>query len=138
MDLSIIRSEGRQDAYGKANSRCTMLINIDQAKESPPMSTSHAPVVHRIPITRARINLGQLAKRAHNNHEYFILEKDGIPVIGIMDADELEDYLELRDPKVTAQIRQSNKDVRAGRTRPAEELLYALVASSAKPRRRSK
>jgi len=93
-------------------------------------------MVNRIPITKARINLGQLAKRAHLNNEYFILEKDGIPVIGIMDADEMEDYLELRDPKVKAQIRQSNKDIHAGRTRPAEELLPELVASSAKPSRR--
>jgi hypothetical protein len=92
--------------------------------------------LHRMPITKARINLGQLAKRAHVNKEYFILEKDGIPVIGIMDADELEDYLELRDPNVKTQIRQSNRDVRAERTRPAEELLHELVASSAKPLRR--
>jgi acyl dehydratase len=96
-------------------------------------------LLNRIPITKARVNLGQLAKRAHLNNEYFILEKDGIPVIGITDADELEDYLELRDPEVKAQIRQSNKDVRAGRTRPAEALLHELVASSVKPsRRRSK
>jgi hypothetical protein len=93
-------------------------------------------MVNRIPITKARINLGQLAKRAHLNNEYFILEKDGIPVIGIMDADEMEDYLELRDPKVKAQIRQSNKDIRAGRTRPAENLLQELVASSSKLSRR--
>jgi hypothetical protein len=89
-----------------------------------------------MPITKARINLGQLAKRAHLNNEYFILEKDGIPVIGIMDADELEDYLELRDPKVKAQISQSNRDIRSGRTRPAEALLHELVASPAKPSRR--
>ena len=56
--------------------------------------------VHRLPITRARINLGQLAKRAHINKEYFILEKDGIPVVGMMDAEEMEDYLEVRDTKV--------------------------------------
>ena len=48
-------------------------------------------MVNRLPITKARINLGQLAKRAHLDNEYFILEKDGIPVIGIMDADEMED-----------------------------------------------
>ncbi len=83
--------------------------------------------VSRLPITQGRINLGQLAKRAHLQNEYFILEKDGIPVIGIMDADEMEDYLELRDPKVNAQIRQSNLDVRAGRTKPAEALLKNLT-----------
>ena len=56
-----------------------------------PLRKSSTATVNRIPITKARINLGQLAKRAHLNNEYFILEKDGIPVIGIMDADELED-----------------------------------------------
>jgi hypothetical protein len=89
--------------------------------------------VSRLPITQGRINLGQLAKRAYLQHEYFILEKDGIPVIGIMGADEMEDYLELRDPKVNAQIRRSNLDVRAGRTKPAEALLENLTS-----RRRAK
>jgi hypothetical protein len=90
------------------------------------------PVVNHLPITKARINLGQLAKRAHLKGEYFILEKDGIPVIGIMDADELEDYLELQDPKVKRQIALSNADIQAGRTRPAEELLADLRKLKAK------
>ena len=102
------------------------------------MRKSAATKVNHIPITRARINLGQLAKRAHLNHEYFILEKDGIPVIGIMSADELEDYLEQRDPKIKAHIRQSNLDIRAGRIRPAEALLQELSAGSPKPSRRKK
>ena len=94
-------------------------------------------MVHRIPMTEARINLGQLAKRAHVNNEYFILEKDGIPVIGIMDADELEDYLELQNPNVREQIAASNEDVKAGRTRPAAELLPELKASRKPKARRS-
>jgi hypothetical protein len=100
-------------------------INVNQSRSSP-LNKATAAILNRMPITKARINLGQLAKRAHLNNEYFILEKDGIPVIGIMDADELEDYLELRDPKVRAQIVQSNRDVRSGRTRPAEALLHEL------------
>jgi len=44
----------------------------------------------------------------------------------------MEDCLELRDPGVTSQIRQSNKDIRAGRTRPAEELLRELATIAAK------
>jgi len=78
--------------------------------------------VSRLPITKARINLGQIARRAHNGNEYFILEKDGIPVIGIMAADELEDYLELRNPRV--------KDRTAGKTRPAGKLLAELRRSA--------
>ena len=83
-------------------------------------------VVHRVPITKARINLGQLAKRAHLKGEYFILEKDGIPVIGIMDADELEDYLECQDPTAKEFISKSHEQYLAGRSRPAEQLLAEL------------
>ena len=77
----------------------------------------------------------------HLNKEYVILEKDGIPIAGLMDADELEDYLELRDPKVRRTIKQSALDIRAGRTRPASALLdefrKADAAKKTKPRRRA-
>lgn len=83
-------------------------------------------------MTQARTHLGQLARRAHLNNEYFILEKKGIPVIGSMDADELEDYLELRDSTIEAQIRQSNRDIQAGRIRSAEALVRELKVNTAK------
>jgi PHD/YefM family antitoxin component YafN of YafNO toxin-antitoxin module len=90
-------------------------------------------MVNTIPITKARYNLGALAKRVHLNKEYFILEKDGIPIIGIMDADELEDYLELQDPKARADIEKSNQDIREGRTRSIDELIAEF-----QPRRKAK
>ena len=83
-------------------------------------------MVNRIAITQARINLGDVVKRAHLNGEYFILEKDGIPIAGIMDADEFEDYLELQNPAVKKQIAASRADSEAGRVRPAAELLLEL------------
>jgi len=95
-------------------------------------------MVNRIPITKARINLGQLAKRAHLNNEYFILEKDGIPVVGIMDADEMEDYLELQDPTVKEFIAESHKDYIAGHSRAAEELLAELKQRAPGPPKRRK
>ena len=52
--------------------------------------------------------------------------------------DELEDYVDLRDRKVKAQIRKGNLDVRAGRVRPAEDLLKELKPTPAKPSRRRK
>jgi hypothetical protein len=87
---------------------------------------SSKPMVTNIPITKARINLGALVKRVHLNKEYFMLEKDGIPIAGLMDIDEFEDYLELQDPKVRAHIRKSNEEYLAGKSRPAEELLREL------------
>ena len=86
-------------------------------------------MIHRIPITKARINLGQLARRVHVNKEYFVLEKDGIPVAGIMGADELEDYLELRNPAVKRQIRESGKQYRRGQVRDASGFLAELKTS---------
>lgn len=90
--------------------------------------------IHRLPITKARINLGAVAKRAHLAGEYFILEKDGIPIAGIMSADELEDYLESRDPKVQRAIAESNADIRAGRTKPARDLLAQSDRENARKR----
>ena len=83
-------------------------------------------MVHYLPITKARINLGAVVKRIHLNKEYVVLEKDGIPIAGIMDIDEFEDYLELRDPKVREHIRKSTEEYFTGKTRPAEKLLAEL------------
>ena len=90
-------------------------------KPSPPMVTT-------IPITKARINLGALVKRVHLNKEYFILEKDGIPIAGLMNIDEFEDWRELQDPRVSAIIKKGRQEYLAGKSRPAEELLAELQA----------
>lgn len=89
-------------------------------------STRSSTMVQHLPITQARINLGALVKRVHLNKEYFILEKDGIPVAAIMDVDEFEDYLELQDTRVRAIIKKGHQEYLAGKSRPAEELLREL------------
>lgn len=91
--------------------------------------------VTRLPITKARIKLGALVKRAHLAKEYFILEKDGIPVAGLMGVDEFEDYLELKDPAVRRHIQRSYEEYRAGKSRPAILLLSELQGRKAKPAR---
>lgn len=90
------------------------------------------PRVQRLPITRAHTNLGALVKRVHLNKEYVIFEKDGTPIAGLMDIDEFEDYLELRDPKVREDIRKSYEEYLAGKGRPADELLAELRAERKK------
>lgn len=101
----------------------------------PPKRTA---TVYRLPITKARINLGQLVRRVARNNEYFILEKDGIPVAGILGADELEDYLELRDPKAQGAIRKSAAERRAGKSRPMGEFLADLEPKPRRATRRRK
>ena len=92
-------------------------------------------VVHRIPITRARINLGQVVRRVHVHREYFILEKDGIPVAGIMSADELEDMLDLKNPGLKKHIQKGYQDYRRGKARNVSVFVAELKRSSAKSKK---
>jgi restriction endonuclease len=90
-------------------------------------------IVNRVPLTKARINLGQMVRRAHVDREYFILEKDGIPVVGLMHVDDLEDYLEQQDPDLKEQIRKSHQEYRRGQARDADQFLAEL----SRPRRKA-
>ena len=102
------------------------------------MAARSAPVVHRMPITKVRNNLGALARRVHIDKDSVIIEKDGFPVMALVDIDAFEDYLDQSDPKVRASIRTSDRQYRAGRSRAARGFLGELEAVSGprKPPRR--
>jgi len=79
------------------------------------------------------VSLGAPAWWVHDSEEYLILHNHSIEVVGPMDADELEDYLELQNPAIRRQIEESNDDIRARRARPAAALLAELRRAKAKP-----
>ena len=83
-------------------------------------------MVKTIPITKARINLGEVIKRVHLNKENFVLEKGGIPVAAILDIDEFEDWLEMKDPKIKEQIRRGYKEYKKGKTIPLDKVLSKI------------
>ena len=87
------------------------MVRKASAKTSSPMVTT-------IPITKARNNLGALIQQVHLNKEYVILEKDGIPIAGIMDIDEFEDYLELQDPRSARIFARVSRSTELGRVVP--------------------
>ncbi len=93
-------------------------------------------IVRRLPLTKARVHLGQVVRRAHTNREFFILEKDGIPVVGLMHVDDLEDYLEMQNRSVKEQIKTSAAEYRRGAARNASEFLAELKAPRGKSRRK--
>ena len=80
-------------------------------------------MITRMPITKARINLGSIIKKVRLNKEYYVLEKDGYPVAGIMDIDEFEDYLDARNENLNKQIAESFAEIKAGRTKPINKLI---------------
>lgn len=79
-----------------------------------------------IPITKARVNLGAIVKRAHLKKERFVLEKDGYPVAALIDIDEYEDYLDSQDEKLKKQIKESRAEFDEGKGKSADELLLRL------------
>ncbi len=97
-----------------------------------PRKGTQKPMVTRLPMTKARVNFGAVVKRVHLNKEYVIIEKDGIPIAGLMDIDEFEDYLEQQDASVQTTIEESDAEYRAGKSRPANDLLAELTAEKPK------
>lgn len=95
-------------------------------------------MVQSLTISEARLKLEALVKRINLKKDYVILKKDGIPVAGIMDIDEFEDYLELQDPKVERHIKKSTEDFLAGRSRPASEFLAELKTGKKRNGKRKK
>jgi len=93
-------------------------------------------IVNRLPLTKARVNLGQVVRRAHVNREFFILEKDGIPVVGLMHVDDLEDYLEMQNRSVKEQIQTSTAEYRRGAARSGHEFLAELKTPSSKRKKK--
>lgn len=79
-----------------------------------------------MPITKARINLGSIIKKVRLNKEYYVLEKDGYPVAGIMDIDEFEDYLDARNEDLNKQIKESFREFKGGKTKPINKLIGEL------------
>jgi PHD/YefM family antitoxin component YafN of YafNO toxin-antitoxin module len=95
-------------------------------------------MVQSLPITEARQKLEALVKRIHLKKDYVILEKDGIPMAGIMDIDEFEDYLELQDETVKRHIQKSTEEFLAGKSRPAREFLAELKSARKKNSKRKR
>lgn len=83
-------------------------------------------MIIRMPITQARINLGSIIKKVRLDKEYYVLEKDGYPVAGIMDIDEFEDYLDARNEDLNKQIKKSFKEFKDGKARPINKLISEL------------
>ncbi|MBX9660395.1 MAG: type II toxin-antitoxin system prevent-host-death family antitoxin [Nitrospiraceae bacterium] len=90
-------------------------------------------MIKRITLTEARVHMGAVIKRVQKG-ERFILEKDGIPVAGLLPVDQFEDYLKDRDPKAVKQTTQPKKVQKSRRVRNASDSKKKKSAQVAKGR----
>lgn len=52
-----------------------------------------------IPAVTARVHLGDIMKRAFRNREHFIVEKSGLPMVAILNADEYFELVQEREER---------------------------------------
>jgi len=91
-------------------------------------------MVQRLRFAKLSPGLRRAARRLGRDRGYIILEEKGTPVAGVMDIDEMEDYLELRDPELHKQIDEGYQEHRAGKTRPLDEVIKELKLGTTRTR----
>jgi prevent-host-death family protein len=92
--------------------------------------------IRHVPLTEARASLGTIVNEVNRTSRYVVVERGGLPVAVIMDVDEFEDYLDLRDPAARERIAQASREHHAGESSPAEDLLAPLQRVAMNRRRR--
>jgi hypothetical protein len=115
---------------------CTIMYNLIQWSFFMSL-TKNKSMVHRLPLTEARNNLGKVVRRAHMNNETFILEKDGMPIAALINFDDYGDYLDKQDPKLNKQIKQSYSEYLQGKARPVDDFLAELRSEPVKYRKKN-
>ena len=83
-----------------------------------------------VPLTEARKDLSKILDEVSRVHEHVTITRQGKPAAVVMSSDEFESWQEtieiLDDPEAMAAIRRGLRDVKAGRTRPLDEVLARL------------
>lgn len=59
--------------------------------------------------------------------DYVVVKKNGNIIAGILDADEMEDFLEINDKLTQMQIKRGYREFRGGKSRPARLFLKELA-----------
>ncbi|MCA1726130.1 MAG: type II toxin-antitoxin system Phd/YefM family antitoxin [Actinobacteria bacterium] len=83
-----------------------------------------------VPLTEARARLSDLVDAVEGRHEQVVITRHGRPVAVLVSMEEqaaVEETLEiLQDEELLEALRESEEDVRAGRTIPLSEVRREL------------
>jgi hypothetical protein len=78
------------------------------------MKTTKRRKVQLLPISKARMSFGSVIQRAHQNRELFVIEKGGVPMAAVMGLDDLDDFLDMFDEDLKAQIAEGWAEYKRG------------------------
>ncbi|KKS38279.1 MAG: hypothetical protein A3G49_02460 [Candidatus Sungbacteria bacterium RIFCSPLOWO2_12_FULL_41_11] len=62
-------------------------------------------------------------------NSYVVVKKNGKTIAGIINAEEMEDFLDARDLSLQKQIRRSYREFKGGKAKPARILLQKITAT---------
>lgn len=83
-------------------------------------------MVKTVPFTVARATLSDLLDEVHASRDHVVISRNGRPIALLMSLDEYESLQEtievLSDEELMEQLRESEEDVKAGRTYSLEEV----------------
>ena len=82
-------------------------------------------MVKTLSINDITSNLPDIVERLHSG-DYIVVEKNGRPVAGIIDADDMEDFVELQNSLIKKQISKGYQEFKTGKTVPARSFLQSL------------
>lgn len=61
--------------------------------------------------------------------DFVVVERNGKPVAGIVDANDMEDFIDTKNKVLKLQIKKGYNEFKKGKTAPARALLMALKRS---------
>jgi prevent-host-death family protein len=88
------------------------------------------PVARTVPFTEARARLTELLDEVNERHEHVVITRNGRPAAVVLSSDEYEALAEtlevLEDDEALEALRESERDVRAGRVHSLDKVRREL------------
>ncbi|MDP3785194.1 MAG: type II toxin-antitoxin system prevent-host-death family antitoxin [bacterium] len=82
-------------------------------------------MVKTLSIQEAQNKLPGIVKKLRSG-DFVVVEKQGKPIAGIVDFEDMEDFLELNNESLQKQIRKGYKEFKVGKAIPARTFLKTL------------
>ena len=86
-------------------------------------------MVKTLSLEKAKKDLPSIVEKLHSG-DFVIVQKNGRPIAGIVDVDDMKDFVELRNPVIKKQITRGYHEFKAGKTVAARSFLKSLKRAS--------
>lgn len=86
-------------------------------------------MVKTLSLEKAKTELPSIVEKLQSG-DFVVIQKNGRPVAGIVDVNDMEDFVELQNPLIKKQIAKGHTEFKAGKTMSASLFLKSLKRTS--------